>query len=195
MIIAVIGHKGGTGKSTTAIHLAAYCQGKAPTLLIDSDLGRSCLGWANRGSLPFKVVDVEAGEAIAKDYQHIILDTPARISPPELRDLSRDCDLLILPSTPDIMALSSLFDLIGELPQNCKFKVLLTMIPPVGSAGEDARDTIVAEGIPIFAGEIRRLGAFQKAALLGVVVSEVKGEKFRTIAWHCYRTVGREMLP
>ena len=40
MIITVTSYKGGVGKTTTAIHLAAYLQTLAPTLLVDGDHGR-----------------------------------------------------------------------------------------------------------------------------------------------------------
>jgi len=56
MIVTIASFKGGVGKTTTALHLAAYLQTKAPTLLVDGDLNRSALDWAARGSLPFKVV-------------------------------------------------------------------------------------------------------------------------------------------
>ena len=38
MIVTVASFKGGVGKTTTALHLAAYCQTLAPTLLVDGDL-------------------------------------------------------------------------------------------------------------------------------------------------------------
>jgi chromosome partitioning protein len=59
MIITVTSHKGGVGKTTTAIHLAAYLQRLAPTLLVDGDAIRSATKWSQRGGntgLPFKVV-------------------------------------------------------------------------------------------------------------------------------------------
>jgi chromosome partitioning protein len=56
MIVTVASFKGGVGKTTTALHLAAYLQTKAPALLVDGDFNRSAFDWAGRGSLPFKVV-------------------------------------------------------------------------------------------------------------------------------------------
>ena len=38
MIISIAGFKGGVGKTTTAVHFAAYLQQSAPTLLIDGDV-------------------------------------------------------------------------------------------------------------------------------------------------------------
>jgi chromosome partitioning protein len=59
MIITVASYKGGVGKTTTAIHLAAYFQRLAPTLLIDGDIIRASTKWSHRGNgkgYPFKVV-------------------------------------------------------------------------------------------------------------------------------------------
>jgi cellulose biosynthesis protein BcsQ len=47
MIITLARFKGGVGKATTAIHLAAFFHGDAETLLIEADPNRSALAWAN----------------------------------------------------------------------------------------------------------------------------------------------------
>jgi chromosome partitioning protein len=90
-------------------------QTKAPALLVDGDLNRSALDWAARGSLPFKVVDEKQGVRYARDYEHIVIDTPARPTPEDLKTLAEGCDLLILPSSPDAMALSAMLQMVEAL--------------------------------------------------------------------------------
>jgi cellulose biosynthesis protein BcsQ len=48
----------GVGKTTTAVHLAAYLQTLAPTLLLDGDDTRNATAWGQRGNgFAFKVAD------------------------------------------------------------------------------------------------------------------------------------------
>ncbi len=90
MRIAVVGFKGGVGKTTTAIHLAAYFQTLAPTLLIDGDPNRSATDWARPARLPFQVEDERRASrsGIARDFKHVILDTEARPKLADLKDLA-----------------------------------------------------------------------------------------------------------
>lgn len=75
------------------------------------------------------------------------------------------------------------------------YRVLLTLTPPRPStAADDARLSLENVGLPLFSGQIRRLAAFQKAALAGVLVSQVRGDRMARIAWNCYVEVGNELL-
>jgi chromosome partitioning protein len=51
MIVTLVSLKGGVGKTTSAIHIAAYLQKKGPTLLIDADKNRSA--WFGIGKVNF----------------------------------------------------------------------------------------------------------------------------------------------
>jgi len=196
MIVTVASFKGGVGKTTTAIHLAAFLQGHAKTLLIDADPNQSALAWASRGELPFLVVDQWQARALPTPYGHVVIDTPARPVADDLALLAASCDLLILPTTPDILALDALALMVQHLAglPIAPYRILLTMIPPYPSrAGAEVRQRLTTTGLPLLAGGIRRYAVFQKAALAGTAVYDVKDPKAE-LGWQDYVAIGEEIL-
>ncbi|MBT9310696.1 ParA family protein [Leptothoe kymatousa] len=196
MIITVASFKGGVGKTTTAIHLAAFFQGKGKTLLIDADPNRSALGWASRGELPFVVVDQWQAETQSDAYKHIIIDTQARPTTEDLAALANSCDLLVLPTMPDILSLDALVLTIEYLKsiQTHQYRILVTSIPPKPSrAGDEVKKLLKEADLPTFDRGIGRLAAFQKAAMQGIPVYDVKDQRSER-GWQDYKSVGNEIL-
>jgi chromosome partitioning protein len=197
MYITVAHYKGGVTKTTTAVHLAAYLQRLAPTLLIDGDPNRSATAWAKRGSLPFAIADEAEGAYQARNYQHVVIDTEARPGQADLETLARGCDLLVVPAVPaslDTHALVLTINALKELAPN-KYRILLAKVPPAPETdGVQLRADLTQNRIPLFTAEIPRLKVFEKAAAEGVPVYQVKGDRNAARAWEAYEAAGKEII-
>jgi len=195
MIIAVVNFKGGVGKTTTAVHLAAALQEYGPTLLVDGDANGSATAWDRRGRLPCRVIGIDAyTPESARRVIHTVIDTQARPEAEDLADLARH--LLILPTTPDALALDGLIRTVQALRAAGadRYRVLLTMTPPAPSKdATEAREMLAANGIPTLTATIRRRVAFQKAALAGTTVRDVADPRAAD-GWHDYQAMTEEIL-
>ncbi len=197
MIITVVSYKGGVGKSTTAAHVAAYLhQQHGSTVLVDGDRNRSVTKWAKRGNFLFPVVDEREAAKASRQYEHVVVDTQARPEVEDFEYLAKGCDLLIVPTTPDRLALDALVDTVQALKGvgPTHYRILITKVPPKPNrSGESARDILREHGLPVIDQLISYLMAFQKAADEGVLVHDVKDPNAQR-GWDEYRTAVEEAL-
>jgi chromosome partitioning protein len=201
MIITVASYKGGVGKTTTAIHLAAYLQNFAPTLLIDGDIIRASTKWAQRGNgdgFPFKVVDETQSIKAAREFinGHIVIDTEANPSRVDFKEVAEGCDLLVIPAVPETTATDGLTYTLKRLQEigTERYRVLITKAPPRPQTDADKlRAELTENHIPVFAAEIPHLKAFDRASSDGVLVRAVHDPRALR-AWEAYEAAGREIL-
>lgn len=192
MLVSIASFKGGVGKTTTAVHLSAYFQKKGKTVLVDGDPNRSALAWSERGDFPFQVIDERELESKAGDFTNIIIDTPARPTAEELKTLSDESDLLLIPTKPDALSLDALLMIVTSLQsfnaQN--YRVLLTLVPPRSNAARDAKAMFDEIGVPYCKTEIHRRAVNERAALQGKTVNYLKdGEP----SWGEFSALGKEI--
>jgi chromosome partitioning protein len=195
MIISICSYKGGVAKTTTAVHLAFFFASTGSSvLLVDGDPNRSATGWAKRGDFPFKVCDLMAAAKFSPGMDFTILDTQARPDKAEMDAIASGCDLLLLPCSPDALAVEALFETTATLKSKKECRVLLTRCDVRKRAmTASARAGIQERGLALFESEIRLYTAYEKAALLGVPVYE-SGDQYGRIAWNDYKSLGKEIL-
>ncbi len=200
-VISVAGFKGGVAKTTTALHLAAILQEHAPTVLVDGDPNRSVTKWAKRAAnsgkpLPFVIIDERQIAKEAPKFVFTVIDTNARPEREEVASLAEGSDLLILPCTPDQLALESLemvVNLLLDIGQS-SYRVLLANVPPLPQKdGEEARKLLAGLGLPLFQAQIRNAKAFKRAAEVGSTVREIRDAR-ALVAYNDYEAMTQEVL-
>jgi len=101
MIISLCTFKGGVGKTTVSIHLAAFLAeiyGGENVALIDSDSNESALTWSKRDDgdfLKFQTVGQSNAKSVSS-RKFLVLDTQARPNAEDLKAIANNCDLLVL---------------------------------------------------------------------------------------------------
>ncbi len=104
--ILVANPKGGSGKTTVATNVAGWLAGKRQRVAIaDHDPQRSATEWLARRPALFPKITGLAVDATKKalkdvDPQWLVVDTPAGLHGPDLRDALNHADVLLVPLAP-----------------------------------------------------------------------------------------------
>jgi len=183
VIVAVASAKGGVGKTTTALHLAGALAASAPTLLVDDDPNASAIRYAERAlaggqPLPFHVCAGARRRELQDQYEHLVIDTPARADPADVRALAAAADHLVVPTTPDAMSLEAAIETTAELHRASSWALLLTICPPPPERdADDAHAALTAAGLPVHGTRIRRAKVYAHAAAQGRLVWDLPGAR------------------
>lgn len=120
-VVAVVNRKGGSGKSTFAAHVAAWCARQQLNVMLgDIDRQQSSRGWLRRRdpSLPAIApwtIDQKNVLRVPTGITHVVLDTPGGLHGFELARIVMFADAIVLPVCPSLFDRESAAACIAEL--------------------------------------------------------------------------------
>jgi chromosome partitioning protein len=189
MIYAVVNSKGGVGKTTTAVHLAAMLAKKGSTLLIDGDPQASAASWAawrrDTDFFPSPTTTCLAGKAIlaegkelSKGFDNAVVDAGGRDST-ALRSALLLAQRAIIPigaSNLDAAALTDLLtivDLARDYNPDLDVRVLLTRVDSRTKDTGEMLQFLAEQKLNVLNGRICERVAFRRAIGEGATVCEL----------------------
>lgn len=188
MKIAVLNQKGGVGKTTIAIHIAAVLAAKSNrVLLVDADPQGSSLDWSaiREGEGLFSVVGLPKPNlhreltALSRNYDHVVID-----GPPRVYDVARSAimaaDLVLIPVQPspyDVWAAKEIVDLLREassFKESLKVAFVINRKIANTAIGRDVTEALASYELPVLRSALAQRVSFAESAGKGLTVLETE---------------------
>jgi chromosome partitioning protein len=202
--IPVANQKGGVGKTTVTLGLAAAIEDSSGTVVVfDADPQQSATEIARAGSLPFDVRPALSVAELASIRQvrgvdTVLIDLPGNLTDtPVLGDVLAASDFAVIPVVPEraaILPTQRTAQIIGA--SGLPFRILCNLVDPLRGPAplEQVRELLDGQGLPYFRSFIRRYVAHPQSQLDGLPVTAYRGDRSWRAAVDDVRRVQVELL-
>ncbi len=183
-VIAVINQKGGTGKTTLALNLAAGLARRAPTAIVDADPQRSISQWiamgGNENALP-RVTQVGDSAAavishLKKNHRYVVVDCPPAVQGAAIEEIMASADRVLIPVLPsplDLWASVEMAALVNEAQKKnraLKAWLVLNQVETRNALSRVMQQAVAEFDVPLLQASLQRRAAYRSAAVEGVSV-------------------------
>jgi len=195
-VIAVINQKGGTGKTTLALNLAAGLARRAPTAVIDADPQRSISQWIAMGgsehALPVAtpIGDSPAATiaALKKSHRYVVVDCPPTVQGPVIDAVMAAAHRVLIPVLPsplDLWASVEMAALVREAQKKngaLQAWLVLNQVETRNALSRVMQQAVAEFDLPLLQASVQRRAAYRSAAVEGVSVYALGGRGLQAVA-------------
>ena len=179
-VIALVGNKGGAGKTTLTVNLAVGLGRVGRVVILDTDPQGSSAQWrtiADDNTVP-KVISAttELGEqvrALVREYDYLVVDCPPSVQAPQTLAILQTSDLALIPVQPSPLDLWASIHIEEAVIQarvnNPSLRALLVInqLEPRTTLSQLMREALAEIKVPVADTSIRRRAVYRASALEG----------------------------
>ena len=195
-VIAVINQKGGTGKTTLALNLAAGLARRAPTAVIDADPQRSISQWIAMGD---ETRDLSAATQIGTapaatiarlkhEHRYVVVDCPPAVQGAVVEAVMASADVVLIPVLPsplDLWASVEMAALVNQAQQKnraLQAYLVLNQVETRNALSRVMQQAVAEFDLPLLRASLQRRAAYRSAAVDGVSVYALGSRGLQAVA-------------